>query len=173
MGGETQPPMGGASAAPAPADPMAGGDMGGDPMTGGDMGGDPMADDPMAGGDMANDPMANDPMAGGDMGGDPMAGGEGDDSTMSIINQLSPEDKEAVRAYAESMLSNSNNNDAAPMGGEEPVMESVIFTKKQLRTIMEGIGVTDDESVVSDRGLNKKKDKSVSKKSPFNSPRFK
>lgn len=148
MGGETQPPMGGASAAPAPADPMAGGDM-------------------------DNDPMANDPMAGGDMAGDPMAGDEGDDSTMSIINQLSPEDKEAVRAYAESMLSNSNNNDAAPMGGEEPVMESVIFTKKQLRTIMEGVGIADDESVVSDKGLNKKKDKSVSKKSPFNSPRFK
>ena len=116
MGGAPAPgPMDGASDVP-PADPsMGGGDpnaMGGgmDPMGGPDpsMGGE----DPMGG----QDPMMGPPPADGDgqlnpdMGGmdDSGMGGEGDgpdDSTMSIINQLSPEDLDAVRAYAESMLS--------------------------------------------------------------------
>jgi hypothetical protein len=168
-------PMDGASPAPV-GDPMVGGDaaMGGDPMMGDPaMGGDPMAGEqpPMDGQDpaMGGDPMASEQP--------PMDGGEGDDSTMSIINQLSDEDREAVRAYAESMLNNSNSeassNNDVPMNGEEPVMESVIFTKKQLRTIMEGIGNADIEPETDNRRLNKKKDKSVSKKSPFNSPNFK
>lgn len=61
-----------------------------------------------------------DPMAGGDpnaMEGDeaPMSDQEeSGDSTMDIINQLSPTDREAVRAYAESMLSRDET------GGEEP-----------------------------------------------------
>ena len=152
-------PMDGASPAPA-GDPMMGGDpmageqppmdgqdpaMGGDPMAGGEapmdgqdpaMGGDPMMGDPAMGGD---------PMAGGEA---PMEGGEGDDSTMSIINQLSDEDREAVRAYAESMLNKSEGEQEAPagedpmmgdpaMGGEQPpMMESFIFTKKQLNKIV-------------------------------------
>ena len=38
---------------------------------------------------------------------------EGDDSTISIINKLSPSDKEAVRAYATSILKRNNGGDDA------------------------------------------------------------
>ena len=171
--------MDGASPAPSGA-PM----MGGDPMAGEQppmdgqgpaMGGDPMMDDPAMGGD---------PMAGEQP---PMEGEEGDDSTMSIINQLSDEDREAVRAYAESMLSKSEGGQEAPagedpmmddpaMGGEQPpMMESFIFTKKQLNTLMENFGPTEDELQKQDerKPLPKKKEKTVSGKSPFNSPKFK
>lgn len=171
--------MDGASPAPS-GDPM----MGGDPMAGEQppmdgqgpaMGGDPMMDDPAMGGD---------PMAGEQP---PMEGEEGDDSTMSIINQLSDEDREAVRAYAESMLSKSEGGQEAPagedpmmddpaMGGEQPpMMESFIFTKKQLNTLMENFGPTEDELQKQDerKPLPKKKEKTVSGKSPFNSPKFK
>lgn len=190
--------MDGASPAPA-GDPM----MGGDPMAGGQPpmdGQDPAMDgDPMAGGQppmdgqdpaMGGDPMMDDPAMDGDpMAGEqpPMEGGEGDDSTMSIINQLSDEDREAVRAYAESMLSKSEGGQEAPagedpmmgdpaMGGEQsPMMESFIFTKKQLNTLMENFGPTEDELQKQDerKPLPKKKEKTVSGKSPFNSPKFK
>lgn len=177
--------MDGASPAPA-GDPMAGGDtaMGGDSMMGDPaMGGDPMEGEqpPMDGQDpaMGGDPMASEQP--------PMEGGEGDDSTMSIINQLSDEDREAVRAYAESMLSKNENGQEAPAGedpmmsdpamGEEqpPMMESFIFTKKQLNTLMENFGPTEDELQKQDerKPLPKKKEKTVSGKSPFNSPKFK
>ena len=161
-----------------------------DPM----MGGDPMADEQpsmdgqdtaMGGGQMMDDPtMEGDPMAGEQP---PMEGEDGDDSTMSIINQLSDEDREAVRAYAESMLSKSEGGQEAPagedpmmddpsMGGEQqPMMESFIFTKKQLNTLMENFGPTEDELQKQDerKPLPKKKEKTVSNKSPFNSPKFK
>ena len=171
--------MDGASTVPS-GDPMAGGD----PMSDGQ----PPIDgqDPAVGGD----PMTHDTA----MGGDPMDGaqpsmddGEGDDSTMSIINQLSDEDREAVRAYAESMLSKSKGEQEAPagegpmmddpaMGGEQqPMMESFIFTKKQLSTLMENFGPTEDELQKQDerKPLPKKKERTVSDKSPFNSPKFK
>lgn len=164
--------------------------------------GDPIMDEqpPIDGQDpaMGGGPMAGEqpPMDGQDpaMGGDPMAseqppmeGGEGDDSTMSIINQLSDEDREAVRAYAESMLSKSEGGQEEPAGedpmmgdpamGEEqpPMMESFIFTKKQLSTLMENFGPTEDELQKQDKRkpLPKKKEQTVSSKSPFNSPKFK
>jgi hypothetical protein len=156
----------------------------GDPM----MGGDPAMGDPMAGGqppmDGQDPSMGGDPMAGEQP---PMEGGEGDDSTMSIINQLSDEDREAVRAYAESMLSRSEGGQESPasedpmmddpaMGGEQqPMMESFIFTKKQLKSLMENFGPTEDELQKQDerKPLPKKKEKTVSTKSPFNSPKFK
>ena len=183
--------MDGASTVPS-GDPMAGGD----PMSDGQppMDGQPPVDGqpPMDGQDPAvgGDPMTDDTA----MGGDPMDGaqpsmddGEGDDSTMSIINQLSDEDREAVRAYAESMLSKSESGQEAPagegpmtddpaMGGEQsPMMESFIFTKKQLNTLMENFGPTEDELQKQDerKPLPKKKEKTVSNKSPFNSPKFK
>ena len=189
--------MDGASPAPS-GNPMAGGQppmdgqdpaMSGDPMMGDSaMGGGPMAggQPPMDGQDsaMGGDPMMDDPAMGGQP---PMEGGEGDDSTMSIINQLSDEDREAVRAYAESMLSKSEGGQEAPagedpmmgdpaMGGEQPpMMESFIFTKKQLNTLMENFGPTEDELQKQDerKPLPKKKEKTVSGKSPFNSPKFK
>ena len=171
--------MDGASTVPS-GDPMAGGD----PMSDGQP---PMdGQDPAVGGGSMTDDTA--------MGGDPMDGaqpsmddGEGDDSTMSIINQLSDEDREAVRAYAESMLSKSEGGQEAPagedpmmddpaMGGEQqPMMESFIFTKKQLNTLMENFGPTEDELQKQDerKPLQKKKERTVSDKSPFNSPKFK
>ena len=171
--------MDGASTVPS-GDPMAGGDPMSDgqpPMDGQDpaVGGDPMTDDTAMGGD---------PMDGAQP---PMDDGEGDDSTMSIINQLSDEDREAVRAYAESMLSKSEGGQEAPagedpmmddpaMGGEQqPMMESFIFTKKQLNTLMENFGPTEDELQKHDerKPLQKKKERTVSDKSPFNSPKFK
>ena len=186
MGGGPAPaPMGGASDVPPAPDggmgggPMGGPDMGGDPGMGGpDMGGDPMGGDPgMGGPDMGG---ANDGMLNPDMGG-PMDGGDegGDgDSTMSIINQLSPEDREAVRAYAESMLARDENGGGNPEGGPDggpdmgpdggpqggPMME---------RRINENLPVMDynkkkDNNVNSRRG-----DSKLSKKSPFNSPKFK
>lgn len=148
-------PMDGASPAPN-QDPM----MGGDPSMGGE---EPMGGDPAMGGE---DPMMN--------GEDPAMGGEGDDSTTSIINQLSPEDKEAVRAYAESMLNKTENQageNEEPMESEPPMMESVIFTKKQLKAINESF--RDSEETRDDKTkLNKKKSQTVSNKSPFNSPKF-
>ena len=156
-------PMDGASPAPN-QDPVMGGEdpMGGDPAMGGE---DPMmsGQDPMMGGDPA-------------MGGEsPIGDEDGDDSTTAIINQLSPEDKEAVRAYAESMLNKTENQEGEneePMESEPPMMESVIFTKKQLKAINESF--RDSEETRDDKTkLNKKKSQTVSNKSPFNSPKFK
>ena len=135
-------PMDGASAAPS-QDPNQQIDMtdsdssmmantgDNDPMMDDNMGGEESMETSMTmGDDMGNeDPMMNgedtpmdSPMDGED---------EGDDSTTSIINQLSPEDREAVRAYAQSMLSKSDGlNDETQ---QEPMMESFVFTKKQIR----------------------------------------
>jgi hypothetical protein len=55
------------------------------------------------------------------------------------------------------------------------VVNEVIFTKKQLNTLMENFGPTEDELQKQDerKPLSKKKEKTVSGKSPFNSPKFK
>lgn len=175
-------PTDGASAAPTPTDSTMDPMMGNDPnMDGGEMPMDSpnMSGDPnMDGGDMPMD----DPNMGGDempmddpMDGDQsMENNDGDDSTTSIINQLSPEDREAVRAYAQSMLSKSeepqNDIPQEDMSGE-PMMESFIFSKNQLTKIMENFNKTvEDEN--EDDTLKKKESKTVSKKSPFNSPIF-
>jgi hypothetical protein len=161
------------------------GQMMGDPKGNGgpDMDGDPMMgdgqnmdnEDPMMGDDqnMDNeDPMMGDdqnmdnedPMMGDgqDMGGDESGNDDSDDSTISIIKQLSPRDKEAVRAYAKSMLNNSNE--------DNNISESFIFTKKQLSEIMENFNDTEEKENENMRLKNNKP--TVSKKSPFNSPKF-
>ena len=171
--------------------------MGGDPGMMGDpnaMGGDPNAmgvdpgmtgDDPNAMGEDPNE-MGEDPNA---IGEDPNEmGGEGaGDDTMSIINQLSDTDREAVRADAESML---NRDETQGEGGGEPadggddlpidangqpMMEKVIFTKNQLRMINEELGLNSQLKDNSDdkKPLQKKTTNTTSKKSPFNPPRFK
>ena len=204
--GSQEPPMDDASLSPDQGimgDPnaMGGGPnaMGGDPGMMGDdqnaMGEDPnaMGEDPNAmGGDpgmMGDDQnaMGEDPNA---MGEDPNAmGGEGTgDDTMSIINQLSDTDREAVRAYAESML---NRDETQGEGGGEPadggddlpidangqpMMEKVIFTKNQLRMINEELGLNSqpkDKDEKNQKPLQKKTSNTTSKKSPFNPPRFK
>lgn len=153
------------------------------------MGGAPMDDPNAMGGGPMDDSMGEAPM-------DDSMGGEGDDSTMSIINQLSDEDRESVRAYAESMLNSDESQDDEEMedgadmnmddqgmedpnmnqNGEQPMMESFIFTKRQLRRINENFGPTQyelDKNNDDRKPLQKKQaQKSVSKKSPFNAPRF-
>ena len=165
-------------------DPSMGGDpnaMDGDPSMGGgdtnDMGGDPsMDDDPNEmGGDPSMDGEPN------EMGGDPSMDGEPsnaeNDDTMSIINQLSDTDKEAVRKYAESMLSRDetkSDGESIEMDGEQPpMMEQVIFTKKQIKKINENLLQTTDDSDCRDerKPLDKRQSK-ISKKSPFSQPKF-
>ena len=123
------------------------------------MGGDPNA--------MGMDPSmeSGDPNAtGGDQ------SGEDSDDTTSIINQLSDADKEAVRSYAKSMLNKSDSQQENGDEGNQPMMESVIFTKKQLNKIQENFGPSQDELMKKNdrKGLPKKISKSGS--SPFNSP---
>lgn len=150
------------------ADPMAGGDpsMGEAPAEGpGPMAGE----DPMMGG--GDEPMPGD---GEDMGGDE---GSGDDSTMSLFDQLSDTDKEAARSYIESMLNKdeSQPENQGPEGGDMPQMpmESVIFTKGQLKKLNEDIGLGMDAER-DEKRLTKRTDKTNKKvkSSPFNSPKF-
>ena len=190
-GNDQMPPVDGASfsqdAMMSGPDPIAGGEdpnaMGGDPMMGGE---DPNAigGDQMIGGEDPN-AMGGDPMMGGEdpnaIGGDQMTGddpnatgGTGDD-TASIINQLSDTDREAVRAYAESMLS---RDETAGNGQEQqqPMMERVIFTKGQLTKLHEEFGPNRDYLYNGDERINgstKKTTKTTSNNSPFNSPKFK
>jgi hypothetical protein len=100
---------------------------------------------------------------------------------MEIINQLSPKDKEAVKSYAESLVSKDENNEnvegqnEVPQDGlnmEVPMNESFIFNKKQLnKLLMENFGPTEDELETNKKPNLIKKQKNV-KKSPFNAPDF-
>ena len=144
--------------------------MGADPMMGGDpnMGGNPnMGMDPNMGGDQmmgGEDPNAMDPNA------------EGGDDTMSIINKLTDTDKEAVRKYAQSMIARDETQQDGDMGmngGQEQMMEQVIFTKKQLNMIKENFGPSQDELMKKDdrKELPKKQSSNI-KNSPFSPPKF-
>lgn len=135
-----------------------------------------MEEPSMEGGEMAppipeEEPIGNDQMG--------MEGGmpeEGDDSTMSIINQLSDEDKESVRAYAESMLDKKGGNEAEnkeqpPMDDEQmapPIPEGRTFTKKQLK---EEFGVKVGQGCEKKQTTSPMK-KKIRKNSPFNPPMF-
>ena len=151
----------------------------------------PMGADPNIGagvGNVANDPNAGMPTEdpGMEDAGMGMEGGEaegGDDSTASIIDQLSDDDKEAVRNYAKSLL----NRDEANAGGEAmPGMEEpapapdqsgqgvmMEITKGRLKKVQQHLSETfrsnDDNKDETDRRQKKVK-KNVGKKSPFDSP---
>lgn len=152
---------------------------------------DPMGADPEIGagiGNMAEDPNAGMPtedpgMEGGDMG---MEGGEaegGDDSTASIIDQLSDDDKEAVRNYAKSLLSRDEANAGEATGMEEPASapapdqagQGVMMeiTKGRLKKVQQRLHETfrsqEDDKDETDRKQKKVK-KNTGKKSPFDSP---
>jgi hypothetical protein len=123
-----------------------------------------MGNEPEMGG--MDNPMDN---AGGDMG--------GDDSTMSIINQLSDTDREAVRAYAESMLSRDEGNDVDNDGVgdiQAPMQESrkVIFTKQQLLEMNENFGPTQMELDDTKPETFSKKTKETKNNTPFSKPKF-
>lgn len=156
---------------------------------------DPMGADPNIGagiGNVAEDPNAGMPaegdpsMEGGDMG---MEGGEaegGDDSTSSIIDQLSDDDKEAVRNYAKSLLNRDESNaggEAMP-GMEEPAAPApapgqagqgvmMEITKGRLKKVQQKLHETfrsqEDDEDETDRKQKKVK-KNTGKKSPFDSP---
>lgn len=182
MGGESAPaPVDGASNVPPPADPNLPSDV--SPASE-DGGMPPMnAEDPMAGGatpeDMGAEPMGDAPEMGGEEGA-PAPEEGGDDSTVSIINKLSPTDREAVRSYAESMLNRSEDSageapegEEAPLpddGGQGPIMESFIFTKGQLKKIHENLLPTEPEKEKNQ--IEKKHSNKLSDKSPFKSPKF-
>lgn len=102
----------------------------------------------------------------------------GDDSTMSIINQLSDKDRDAVRAYAESLLNRSEAPNEGPQGEEstnQPMMESIKAKKGDWKRLLENFGPTQDEISVdseNNKSLTKKSKKSVVQDSPFNAPNF-
>lgn len=107
--------------------------------------------------------------------------GMGDDETMNIINKLSPKDKEAVKSYAESLVSNNEESNESeqqeePMQDglnmETPVNETFIFSKKQLNKLMENFGPSEAELEKEEKPNLVKKHKNV-KNSPFNAPDFK
>ena len=185
-------PQGDASAAPVPppapapapeAAPVPGADM-----TGGNF--DPMGADPEMGagiGNMAEDPNAGAPAEGeaamGDV--DPNLGSDAegnDDSTTSIIDQLSDEDKEAVRNYAKSLL---NRDEEQPMGAEAGMEEPAAapdqagqgvmmeITKGRLKKVQQKLNETfrgnyDDKDETERK--QKKVNKDFRKKTPFDSP---
>ena len=107
-----------------------------------------------------------------------------DDSTSAIINQLSPTDKEAVRAYAESLLDRSEKDNGEDMDtsandnpnqNEEPLMEVVNIKKGELERIFENFGPTQDEilnSIEDSKPLKKKVKMNTKPNSPFNAPKF-
>lgn len=104
---------------------------------------------------------------GADMGGN----GDGDD-TMSLFNKLTDTDKKAARGYIESMLDreesqNATGDDPQNQNQEIP-MESVSFSKGQLKKIYEQFGEVGLDRELDARTLEKKRN--VSKKSPFSSP---
>ena len=170
-------PAAGASAMPDPnagmaapvADPMAGAAPM-DPTMGGDMNGDGMPDDPNA------------------MGMDATGGEEGIDGmdVQGLYDSLPDEDKDAAEGYLK-YLKRKNENGGNEQAGDEagmdamaadptmaqqPMMETVIFTKKQLNKINEGVGFTDDERKPENKNLSTKKDKGFRKKSPFGAKKF-
>jgi hypothetical protein len=156
---------------------------------------DPMSADPNLGagiGNMAEDPNAGMPaegepgMEGADAGiEDPALGGEaeggiGDDSTASIIDQLSDDDKEAVRNYAESLLNrdeavpgdeaNGMEEPAAP-GQEQGVMMEI--TKGRLKKVQRKLSETFRGNLdVKDETEKKQKkvNNDFKKKTPFDTP---
>ena len=154
-------------------------------MAGGNF--DPMEADPNIGagiGNMADQPdaPAEDP-AMDDV--DPNLGSDyqDDDSTSGIIDQLSDEDKEAVRNYAKSLLSRDEGQPEPGMedmgGGEQPAAPAqgqgvmMEITKGRLKRVQRHLSETfrdnerqDDES---DR-KQKKVNKNFGKKTPFDSP---
>ena len=158
--------------------PMDDASMSSDPMMGNEMPMGPMMD--QGAGQGSEDPMmGNEPPMGDNMN-TPEApmGNEDDDSTAGIINQLSDEDKKAVRAYAESMLAKSKsdeeNNDGnmGEIPGGNNIAESAIFSKKQIEMLKETFGINKEDEKEDRKTLGKKEKGNKSSKSPFNSPVF-
>ena len=141
--------------------------QGGMPGSAGDTGAMPPMGEPAPEGDMP--PMGNP---------EP----EMDDITKGIVDTLSKmsdKGKKAVRSYAESYAESHEEGDEQPQEGAPapgaapaaPVQESVIFTKKQVRKINEGLENLDSEleKKTEKVGHSTKTKKTMS--SPFDPPK--
>ena len=146
---------------------------------------DPMTADPNIGagvGNMANDPNAGMPTEDPNMmGGEEMEDAPGDDdSTATIIDQLSDEDKEAVRNYAKSLLDRDEmqgnapapEEDAAAMPDQSNGGVMMEITKGRLKKVQQKLGETfrDNKREEDNDRKQKKANKNTGKKSPFDSP---
>ena len=151
-------------------------------MAGGEF--DPMGADPNIGagiGNMADQPDApvEDP-AMGDV--DPNLGSDyqDDDSTSGIIDQLSDEDKEAVRNYAKSLLSRDEGQPMQDMGTPEQPAEPeqgqgvmMEITKGRLKKVQKHLSETFRDNEKENDGTDRKQEKvkkNFGKKTPFDSP---
>lgn len=153
---------------------------------------EPLGTDPNIGagvGNMANDPNAGMPTEdpGMEDAGMGMEGGEpegGDDSTASIIDQLSDDDKDAVRNYAKSLLNrDESQKQNTEMGGtEEPVAPApaqggqgvmMEITKGRLKKVQQKLHETFRSQENTEDEVDRKQKKvkrNVGRKSPFDSP---
>ena len=96
----------------------------------------------------------------------------GDDKLSELVGQLSDKDREAVEAYAESLLSkDETNNEETPDNNQMPMNETVIFKKEQLNKIFENFGATNDVLDKKPKQLSNKK-RNAPSNSPFNAPNF-
>ena len=148
--------------------------MNGDPNAMGPMGPDPMNGDPNAMGPdqmgATDDTMGatDDTMGATDDTMDTTDDGNEDPqvtATSKKLEKLTRTDLNAADNYIESMLSNYEGNGEQ----EGPMMETVIFTKKQLNKLQEGLGVANNDIIDKHKGLEKKTDKKPSN-SPFSTP---
>lgn len=159
-------PNAGASVMPA-QDPNA---MGMDPMAGGM--------DPNAGMDMNGDGIPDDPNA--------MGGEEGIDGmdVQGLYDSLPDTDKDAAEGYLKYLKRKNEGNpegdvqntmpaeDPNAMAGQ-PMMESVVFSKGQLKKIHENLenGILDKKET-EDKPNGTKKERKDTSKSPFGAKRF-
>ena len=157
------------------------------------MAADPMADpNAMAGADMNGDSMPDDPNMGMDANGDGMPddGGIGEEGIdgmdiQGIYDSLPDVDKDAAEGYLkylkrkneggaegqEAAPSDPNAMPAADPMAQQPMMESVVFSKKQLVKLQEQIG-TSGKREIDNKPLSKKKNQKFNSKSPFGSKKF-
>lgn len=106
-----------------------------------------------------------------------------DDSTESLLNQLSPEDKEAARKYILSMIEDDNEQDTeevepateeVPAAEPAPTMEeSVAFSKASFKKVCENFGImNDDEKGKKNTVQTKSGNKKIKASSPFSLKTF-
>ena len=146
---------------------------------------DPMTADPNIGagvGNVAADPNADMPMDDADAmnGADAMEDVPGDDdSTASIIDQLTDDDKEAVRNYAKSLLDRDETQDTAPTDDTAPMPDQsnggimMEISKGRLMGVQRKISETfrkNDREKDDVFRKQEKVNKNTGKKSPFDSP---
>lgn len=135
---------------------------------------------------MAMDPMAGgmDPNAGMDMGAEGMTddGGIDGQDIATIFDELPDVDKDAAEGYIKYLQRKNNGQEPDPNAipaedpnamAQQPMMESVVFSKKQLDKVHENLcnGVMDKQDR-DDKPVAKKKDRNMGTKSPFSAKKF-